>query len=85
MGVEFDHTDEKEWLYENYEKFMSAQLSQAEKVNIHNLLVQGETIDHYIHKKFTTFVSQSIYKETLFRGRRGGSPCLFESHIRLGI
>jgi hypothetical protein len=35
---------------------MSVEVTEAEKVNIHNLLVRGEAVDHYLHKKFTTFV-----------------------------
>lgn len=39
-----------------YMRYMAMKCSDIEKVNIHNTLVQGEAIDHYMHKKFTTFV-----------------------------
>ncbi|CAD8055653.1 unnamed protein product [Paramecium sonneborni] len=58
VGVEFEQVEdpeEKRWLYENYENNMNEQITQADRVSIHNLLVQMEAIDHYYHKKFTTF------------------------------
>lgn len=60
MCVEFDHLEseeERDWLYKSYERMMGSKLTNAEKVNINNFLVQSEAIDHYMHKKFTTFVS----------------------------
>ena len=37
-------------------RFMTAPTSAIERTNIHNLLIQAEAVDHYMHKKFTTFV-----------------------------
>jgi probable 2-oxoglutarate dehydrogenase E1 component DHKTD1 len=47
---------ERQWLYKEYERIMEIKLSNAERVNINHYLIQGEAIDHYLHKKFTTFV-----------------------------
>jgi 2-oxoglutarate dehydrogenase complex dehydrogenase (E1) component-like enzyme len=51
VGVEFDHiknVDEKNWLYQNYEKTMIKSITNSEKYNIHQLLVQTEAFDHYL-------------------------------------
>jgi probable 2-oxoglutarate dehydrogenase E1 component DHKTD1 len=34
---------------------MLLELSKAEKMNIHQSLVQTEALDHYLHKKFNNF------------------------------
>jgi len=45
VGVEFDHianSEEREWLYNQYEESINRELSKEEKNKILHLLVEGE-------------------------------------------
>jgi len=45
VGVEFDHvssSEEREWLYNQYEEIMNKEISKEEKNKILKLLVEGE-------------------------------------------
>ncbi|KRX07891.1 hypothetical protein PPERSA_10279 [Pseudocohnilembus persalinus] len=58
VGVEFNHVfdkTEKSWLYKNYERNALQKISQSEKRNIFSILTQTEALDHYLHKKYSTF------------------------------
>lgn len=58
VGVEFEHLSdlkEKNWLYYNFEKHLTTNLTNSEKLNIHNLLITTEAFDHFLVKKFPTF------------------------------
>ncbi|EGR31606.1 oxoglutarate dehydrogenase, putative [Ichthyophthirius multifiliis] len=58
VGVEFEHiqcSSEKSWLYYTFEKYQITPLTTLEKVNIHQLLTQTESLDHFLSKKFQTF------------------------------
>jgi len=58
VGVEFDHvlsSEEREWLYNEYEKIMATEVTKDEKKKILKLLTEGEAVDHFISKKFPTF------------------------------
>lgn len=60
VGIEFDHivdSQERDWLYKNYEKYFFKELTSSEKLNIHNLMISTEVILNSI-----IFPSEIIYK-----------------------
>lgn len=57
--VEFEHVveeQEKAWLYQEYEKFMSEELevTNQEKIKALQLLLRVEELEHFIQKKYAT-------------------------------
>jgi 2-oxoglutarate dehydrogenase complex dehydrogenase (E1) component-like enzyme len=59
VGVEFSHIrdqKERDWLYYNYERIYSQEFTKTQKLNIISSLIQTEAIDHFLQKKFNTFV-----------------------------
>lgn len=57
MAVEFNHVrDEAErlWLYENYEKMMAEEVTEAEKVKALQLLLRTEQLELFLQKRFAT-------------------------------
>lgn len=57
-GVEFEHIvslEEKAWLYEAYETSKLKSLPQSVRVKLAKTLVEAETFDHFLHKKWVTF------------------------------
>ena len=58
VGVEFEHLDsetEKLWLYENYEKAISKELTKMELVNSLKILLSGELFEVFLKNKVPTF------------------------------
>ena len=76
IGVEFEHVldvEEREWLYNRYEKIMNKPLSNNEKYHINDLLIKSEvillnpsylsikkTFDHFLTTKKPEFKRYSI-------------------------
>lgn len=58
VGIEFDHvtnSEERLWLYNNFERHMTQELSKSEKANILKLIVQSESLDEHLGVKFSSF------------------------------
>ena len=45
---------------------MLEELPEAKRKEIGELLIQTEALDHFLHKKFVTFVSDMTKAETIF-------------------
>lgn len=61
VGIEFDHvtnSEERLWLYNNFERHMTQELSKSEKANILKLIVQSESLDEHLGVKFSSFVKE---------------------------
>ncbi|KAF2075278.1 hypothetical protein CYY_003407 [Polysphondylium violaceum] len=58
VTAQFDHVEsveEKEWLYENFEKIQHQTLDKEQRVSILKNLIKSEVFDHFMQKKFPTF------------------------------
>jgi len=58
VTAQFDHIEsieEKEWLYENFEKIQHQTLDKEQRVSILKNLIKSEVFDHFMQKKFPTF------------------------------
>ncbi|GAM18617.1 hypothetical protein SAMD00019534_017920 [Acytostelium subglobosum LB1] len=55
--VQFEHIEseeEKQWLYETYERIQQTKHTDQQKINILTNLVKSEVFDHFMQKKFPT-------------------------------
>lgn len=58
VGVEFKHVEcaeERQWLYENYEKAMLEPLPKSEKLNVLSHLIRAEEFELFLHKKWGSY------------------------------
>ncbi|EFA78789.1 oxoglutarate dehydrogenase [Heterostelium album PN500] len=55
--VQFEHIEseeEKQWLYDTYERIQNTKHTDEQKINILKQLVKSEVFDHFMQKKFPT-------------------------------
>lgn len=51
------NAQEQTWLYNKFEEAMLSEVFIDKKREMAQLLIQTEALDHFLHKKFVTFVS----------------------------